>query len=152
MREIIISQAIGEEEIREVFAIRREVFVNEQKLFQAADVDEDDENSLYLIAKSNDIITGTVRVFPTGDDDTWVGGRLAVRKKYRGWTTAVLLSREAVNLVKSKGCRRFIATIQSQNVNFFKRLGWEPIGDVFDHLGIAHQLMEADLDISGRRD
>jgi putative N-acetyltransferase (TIGR04045 family) len=151
MKKILIRQAIKEEEIREVFAIRKEVFVDEQKLYQNSDIDENDNNSFYLIAEDNDIIIGTVRVFPAANDDTWVGGRLAVREKYRGSGAAVLLSKEAVNLAKTKGCRRFIATIQQQNVNFFKRLGWKPTGDIFNYLGVPHRPMEADLSMPEKR-
>ena len=152
MGHIVISQAVEEEEIREVFAIRKEVFVDEQKVFSDSDIDENDQKSIYLIAREDGRIVGTVRVFPSGNDGTWVGGRLAVKSEYRGNHAAVLLSREAVETVKAHNCRRFIAEIQKQNVNFFRQLGWKLIGDEFIYSGIPHQLMEADLNISGRRD
>lgn len=152
MEHIIISQAVEEEEIKEVFAIRKKVFVDEQKLFKDSDVDENDRESIYLIARENDQILGTVRVFPSDSNGTWVGGRLAVKSEYRGNRAAVLLSREAVETVKANNCKRFIAEIQKQNVNFFRRLGWKVIGDEFTYLDLPHQLMEADLNISGRRD
>lgn len=152
MEHIIISQAVEEEEIKEVFAIRKKVFVDEQKLFKDSDVDKNDQKSIYLIARDNNEIVGTVRVFPSDNNGTWVGGRLAVKSEYRGNRAAVLLSREAVEVVKANTCKRFIAEIQKQNVNFFRRLGWKSIGDEYSHLGISHQLMEADLNISGRRE
>jgi putative N-acetyltransferase (TIGR04045 family) len=149
---VIIRQAIKDEEIKEVFAIRKEVFIDEQKIFQNSDIDENDKNSIYLIAEDDNIIIGTVRIYPSGNDDTWVGGRLAVRNKHRGSRAASLLSQEAVNLAKIKGCRKFVATIQEQNVNFFKRLGWKTTGGIFNYLGVPHQPMEADLNINEKKE
>ena len=146
MKEIVIKQAKSEEELKEVFSIRKEVFVNEQKIFEETDIDEDDEKSIYLIAKSNGYVVGTVRVFSVGDD-AWIGGRLAVKRKYRRTYAGSLLVKEAVKFVKMKGCKKFIATIQEKNVNFFKRLGWKPIGDRINYLGLPRQIMQADLDV-----
>ena len=146
MNPIIIQQAINQDEIREAFSIRKEVFVKEQRMFQDSDIDENDKKSIYLIAKSNGTVVGTVRVFPA-EKDSWVGGRLAIRKNYRRCLAGCLLVKEAVKLVKMKNCRKFTATIQEQNVHFFKRLGWRPVGNLFNYLGLPHQVMEADLDI-----
>lgn len=146
MKKIFIRQAKTEQETREVFAIRKEVFVDEQKMFQDSDIDENDKKSIYLIAKSNGMIVGTVRVFPVGDD-SWIGGRLAVRRKYRGTHAGCSLVKEAVKFVIMKKCKKFTAIIQVKNVNFFKYLGWKPIGNKINYLGLPHQIMEADLDI-----
>ena len=56
MNKIIIKQAENSEEIRESFAIRKEVFVDEQKIFRDSDVDKNDDKSVYLIAKYNTLI------------------------------------------------------------------------------------------------
>ena len=53
--------------------------------------------------------------------------------------------REAVRYVKKQGCSHFTAHIQAENVPFFLRLGWKPIGPLEDFHGRPHQLMEADL-------
>jgi putative N-acetyltransferase (TIGR04045 family) len=145
MRKISVRQAVKKEEIREVFEIREEVFVKEQKIFDRTDKDEQDGQSLYLIATIHDQIAGVVRVYPIGDDE-WVGGRLAVKKKFRGTRAGWLLVKEAVSLVKRNQCRKFTATIQEENVKFFKRLGWEPRGEFFVYQGKKHLVMEADLE------
>jgi len=145
MKKIIIRQPTTGEELKKVFSIRREVFVREQRIFMDSDIDEHDKESIYLIAESKDGIIGTVRVYPERND-SWAGSRLAVKKEFRGSVAGILLVKGAVKLVKSKNCRRFTARIQLQNVMFFKQLGWRPVGEVFDHMKIPHQLMEADLD------
>ncbi len=47
--------------------------------------------------------------------------------------------------VKRKGCTTFTARIQDENIPFFARLGWKPVGQAFDYRGKPHQSMEADL-------
>lgn len=148
MNDIIIKQATIKEEIRAVFVIRKEVFVIEQKMFKESDVDQNDLKSTYLIAKNNSKILGTVRVFPL-ENGAWMGGRLAVRKKYRGAYNGTyigsMLVKEAVTYVLANNCNNFSALIQEKNVNFFKKIGWKPIGDIVSHLGRPHQSMEANL-------
>lgn len=144
MSKITIRPAGSDDEIRKVFEIRREVFVVEQNLFADTDRDGDDLRSLYLIALMDGEITGVVRVFPTSDH-AWVGGRLAVRKKYRGTRVGYLLVKGAMRLVKEKRCSSFTAMIQEENINFFKRIGWRPFGEILIYHGKRHVWMEADL-------
>ncbi len=135
---------------REVaFSIRRGVFVREQKLFEHTDRDANDKNALHLVVKHEGRIIGTVRVYPseTGNGD-WVGGRLAVQRGFRSSGAGERLVREAVATVRKKGCNRFTAHIQKENVAFFRQLGWKSIGPLKDYFGRPHQLMEADLEAS----
>jgi len=128
------------------FAIRKEVFVLEQKIFSNSDVDENDAKSIHLVVEWNNQVVGTVRVFPVNKSGHWIGGRLAVRKGFRNTGAGELLVREAMGRVKSQGCTKFTAHIQVENVPFFSQLGWKTIEDVKEYFGKPHQLMEANLD------
>ena len=123
------------------------VFVEEQKIFQASDVDEYDKEAVHIVAlkKSDGSMIGAVRCYRK-EDDTWFGGRLTAANGYRNGCVGSGLVRFAVKTVKSKGCKKFLAYVQPQNVNFFMRLDWKPVGETAVYEGIAHQLMEADLD------
>ena len=44
----------------------------------------------------------------------------------------------------ARGCRRFLAHVQSQNVPMFERLHWHSLGAKTLH-GREHHLMEAEL-------
>ena len=126
------------------FAIRREVFVDEQKLFEETDLDEHDKDAIPIICTVDDAIGGTVRVYPL-KGAIWVGGRLAVRKAYRTYLVGPLLVKKAVKTVKERGCTQFLAHIQPQNVRFFQRLGWRITGEELEISGVMHAVMEADL-------
>jgi putative N-acetyltransferase (TIGR04045 family) len=128
------------------FAIRKEVFVLEQKIFSNSDVDENDAKSIHLVAEWNNQVVGTVRVFPVDKSGHWIGGRLAVRKGVRNTGAGELLVREAMRCVKSQSCTKFTAHIQVENVPFFSQLGWKTIEPVKDYFCKPHQLMEANLD------
>ncbi len=127
------------------FEVRKEVFVLEQKIFSSSDVDENDPKSIHLVVEWNNQVVGTVRVFPANNNGYWIGGRLAVKKEYRNTGAGELLVHEAIQCVKSRGCTKFTAHIQLENVSFFSRLGWKTIEPVKDHFGKPHQLMEANL-------
>jgi len=132
-------------ETERAFEIRKEVFILEQKLFADTDVDENDAKSVHLAAEWNNEIVGTVRVFPANNNGHWIGGRLAVKNGFRNTGAGELLVREAVKFVKGRGCTKFTAHIQVENVPFFSRVGWKTIGPVKKYHGKPHQLMEANL-------
>jgi len=126
-------------------AVRHQVFVVEQRLFPKTDRDDDDPKSIHLVAEAEGQIVGTVRVFPVENNGHWIGGRLAIQKEFRSSGAGERLVREAIAQVKRKGCACFTAHIQEENVTFFTRLGWKPVGPVFEFRGKPHQLMKADL-------
>jgi putative N-acetyltransferase (TIGR04045 family) len=127
------------------FEIRKEVFVLEQKIFSNSDIDENDAESIHLVAEWNSQVVGTVRFFPVNNNGHWVGGRLAVREGFRSTGAGELLVREAMHFVKNRGCTKFTAHIQLENVPFFSRIGWKKVEPAKDYFGKPHQLMEANL-------
>jgi radical SAM protein (TIGR04043 family)/putative N-acetyltransferase (TIGR04045 family) len=133
-------------ERQRAFEIRKEVFVLEQNLFSNSDIDENDVQSIHLVAEWENQVVGTVRVFPANNNGHWIGGRLAVKKEYRNTGAGESLVHEAMQCVKNQGCTKFTAHIQLENVPFFSRLGWQTIEPVKDYHGKLHQLMEADLE------
>jgi putative N-acetyltransferase (TIGR04045 family) len=52
---------------------------------------------------------------------------------------------KAVSTAHGWGADRFLATVQLQNVRFFRRLHWESLQELVIR-GVPHHLMEADLD------
>jgi radical SAM protein (TIGR04043 family)/putative N-acetyltransferase (TIGR04045 family) len=145
---IICHSARTSHEREAAFKIRTEVFVNEQGMFSVSDRDENDSEGILLVAKTDDRVIGTVRVFPgKTENGHWIGGRLAVQKEYRTGRTGSLLVKEAMKRVKKKGCSVFTAEIQEKNVRFFKKLGWQPAGPAIAHFGFPHQPMRADLSL-----
>ncbi|MDJ0784938.1 MAG: MSMEG_0568 family radical SAM protein [Desulfosarcinaceae bacterium] len=146
--DITCHSARSDQERAAAFAIRQMVFVEEQGIFKGTDRDERDPFSIHIVARQGEEIVGTVRVFrnPQGSNGHWVGSRLAVHPEHRAFRVASTLVKEAMKRVKKSGCNVFTAHIQEQNIRFFKKLGWTPIGKPDTYHGYPHQQMQADLD------
>jgi len=131
-------------------ALRRAVFCVEQGLFEEDDIDAVDAVAIPIVALSMlgvaaDHVVGTVRIHEE-EGGVWWGSRLAVAADYRkvGALGASLI-RLAVSSAHARGCRRFLARVQEQNVLLFRRLHWRSIEEI-ELLGRRHHVMLADLD------
>jgi len=137
-------------EIEQANRIRREVFCEEQGLFQEHDRDDIDLIAQPLIVTTSILgmpeeVVGTVRIHQP-EPGLWWGSRLAVKKAFRrqGVLGASLI-RLAVSSANTLGCHTFLATVQEQNEVLFKRLHWATAGYQEIH-GMKHAKMQADLE------
>ena len=133
-------------------ALRRDVFCEEQGVFAGNDRDAVDDIAIPLVAVSllgvaEADVVGTVRIHADEHEaDVWWGSRLAVEKGYRRLSAVGAgLIRLAVSSAHARGCRRFLANVQSQNALLFQHMHWRSLGE-FDLHGRPHHRMEADLD------
>ncbi|WP_170936961.1 MULTISPECIES: MSMEG_0567/Sll0786 family nitrogen starvation N-acetyltransferase [Rhodomicrobium] len=136
-------------EFRDAAALRRRVFCDEQGLFEDDDRDEIDRIAIPLVALSflgldSDEVVGTVRIHEA-EPGLWWGSRLAVAERYRkvGQIGAGLI-RLAVSSAHARGCKCFLAHVQSQNAPLFHKLHWETLAEIEIH-GRPHHHMRADL-------
>jgi len=144
-----IREATEDWEHRGAARLRRAVFCNEQGLFAGDDRDAIDERATTIVAISlmgvaEDEVVGTVRVHEE-EPGLWWGSRLAVAQPYRRvGALGTTLIRLAVSSAHARGCRRFLAHVQNQNVMLFQKLHWQVEAPVSLH-GYPHFRMEADL-------
>jgi putative N-acetyltransferase (TIGR04045 family) len=155
-RDVTFKAATEAWELRAYRRLRRRIFCDEQGLFEADDGDAVDERAMALIALSNvagmpDDVVGVVRVWEA-EPGQWWGGRLGTHPSHRGdRTIGPGLIDLAVRTACRRGCRRFRATVQLQNVPLFARLHWRVAAEAGDPAvdtvvcGRPHALMEADL-------
>ena len=97
-------------------ALRREVFVGEQGLFDADDRDalDEDPRTVVLVSRSADGVLGGVRIAPALEQDLgwWTGSRLVVRRSARGGAgIGAALVRAACAEAEARGVIRFEATV-----------------------------------------
>ncbi|MBX2811043.1 MAG: GNAT family N-acetyltransferase [Myxococcales bacterium] len=137
-------------QLRGSYALRREVFCEEQKIFENDDRDEIDGEATTLVGLATncgyfDEVVATVRIHQGRGLNEWWGSRLAVQFTYRSTASlGAALVQGAVGTAMSQGCWRFYAYVQPQNKRFFERLHWHVLGRVEYH-GRPHLMMEADL-------
>ncbi len=131
------------------FALRREVFCEEQDIFLGSDRDAVDDVAIPIVAMtcilgSADTVVGAVRIHEP-EPGLWRGSRLAVHADHRrvGRLGAELI-RLAVCTAHARGAVRFLAQVQAQNVPLFRRLHWRSLEEITLH-GLPHHVMQADL-------
>ena len=137
-------------ECRGHYRLRREIFCDEQAIFAGDDRDAIDVEALPIVALSciagaADQVVGVVRVHQP-QQHLWWGSRLGVHADFRRiGSIGAELVRLAVCTATSRGCERFLAHVQAQNVGFFERLHWISRGPLLLH-GRPHHLMQAQLE------
>lgn len=141
--------ARSEQEISAYYQLRKAIFCEEQGLFVGNDEDDLDSVSYPIIAIDDEApagqnVVGVVRIYEN-QPRLWYGGRLGVHPEYRRvGRIGKGLIHKAVTTANGWGCDQFLATVQIQNVRFFRRLHWDTIDEI-QVLGHPHHLMEADL-------
>jgi putative N-acetyltransferase (TIGR04045 family) len=134
------------------FAIRRQVFVEAQRIFEHDDRDarDDDPATRHAVGWAGAHVVGAVRFYPLDGDGLWKGDRLAVLPAERTTHLGAMLVRFAVRTAGELGGRLMIAQIQVPNVRFFERLGWSCEGDAGPMFGVTHQPMSIRLQPGSR--
>lgn len=136
-------------ERRSAAALRRDVFCEEQGIFDTDDRDAVDETAIPIVAVSllgvaPGEVAGTVRIHEASPG-IWWGSRLAVAMPYRrAGALGTSLIRLAVGSAHARGATEFYAHVQARNVPLFTRLQWDKLKDEVLH-GHPHALMRADL-------
>ncbi|WP_329121615.1 GNAT family N-acetyltransferase [Streptomyces sp. NBC_01353] len=149
-----VREARGPEDREACFAVRRDVFVVEQRVPQEIEYDRYDETAVHVLAVREDglplgtgrLIHGEDAVGKTGAD-TSVGslGRLAVTKAARGLGVGVTLVRAIEDAARARGLAAVDLHAQTQALGFYERLGYEAYGPEFQDAGIPHRAMRRAL-------
>lgn len=148
--EYLVKWATYPWEIAQAMQIRKDVFCEEQGIFNGNDEDETDQKAQLIVAISceaghPDTVVGTVRIHQE-ETGVWYGSRLAVHKDYRSHgKLGASLIKLAVSSAHWVGCHTFLAHVQSQNVPLFRRLYWDVLQQE-TLLNRSHHLMQARLE------
>jgi predicted GNAT family N-acyltransferase len=129
------------------FAVRREVFVDEQKVPAELEIDQNDEpgaKAVHVLATGPDGPLGAGRLL-LGDDGTGILGRLAVTRAARGLGIGAALVRTIENEALRIGLSTVELHSQTHAVRFYERLGYVAYGPEYEEAGIAHQSMRRAL-------
>jgi predicted GNAT family N-acyltransferase len=119
-------------------AIRLSVFVREQQVPEALEWDGRDGDAMHLIAESGDGASiGTARLLPSGQI-----GRMAVMSDWRNRGIGTRLLAELVRIADDEEFPPPFLNAQTKVTSFYRRLGFEAVGEGFREAGIPHQRME----------
>ncbi len=126
----------NEKERDAAFALRIEVFVNEQNVPPEIELDEEDKTALHIIAEENGEALGCARLILSCG--TAHIGRLAVKKACRGKGIGSDICKFAVNYARVRGCDDIWLNSQLHAAEFYEKLGFKREGGIFTEAGIEH--------------
>lgn len=131
------------EETRDIAAcraLRRAVFIEEQGVSEADEVDDQDEAAIHLLLTEEGQALGSARLL-TGAGYVKIG-RVCVLSKARGRGHGAALIRAAVARARAMpDITEVRLGAQTHALGFYAALGFSPRGAVFDDAGIPHQEM-----------
>lgn len=126
------------------FALRREVFVIEQRIAEAEEFDAHDLTARHLVAVRGGQVVGTLRLIAEAEAETVRIGRVAVMQAFRGQGIALAMMRHAMEHEAQAGRTRFRLDAQIDKLGFYERLGFVAHGEPFDDgSGIMHRSMRS---------
>lgn len=123
------------------FALRRDVFVVEQRIPEAEEFDADDLAATHLVAIAAGAVVGTLRIIETPEHVKL--GRVAVARAWRGQGISTLMLARAMEIAHDRGHTRFWLAAQHDKTAVYEKLGFTAYGDKFDDgSGILHLAMK----------
>ena len=144
MGKIIYELAAGDRASKDAFAVRRQVFVEEQGVSEDLVFDDRDQEALHIVVKDGDRVIGTARVLFLADNQAKLE-RMAVieafRRKGIGRRMISFLNEE----LRNKQVEQVVLHAQHGVVEFYKSCGFEESGLPFWEAGIKHIKMQRSL-------
>ena len=125
-------------------ALRRVVFIEEQQVPEAEEVDGRDHEALHLIAKNGVEPIGCARILVSGE----IGkiGRVCVLRDHRGQGIGVALIAAALHVLRDlPGVAQAKLGSQTHAIGFYEKLGFRAVGPEYLDAGIPHRDMLRDL-------
>jgi predicted GNAT family N-acyltransferase len=130
----------SKDDLSEVIALRREVFVCEQGYSPESEPDRCDEMAMYALVYGDDgapIATGRLYV----DEDRLAIGRVCVKREWRGKGVGDFAMRMLLSRARELNAGSVTLSAQIDRVGFYERYGFEPYGEIVYDEGRPHRMM-----------
>ncbi|WP_049922482.1 GNAT family N-acetyltransferase [Halopiger djelfimassiliensis] len=140
MSEIEVRVAETERERDDAFAVRHEVFVEEQGVDEELEYDEYDADAVHFVAYDGDDPVGAARLRDAGD-----GVGKVERVAVLGPRREEGIGRSLMAAVEQRAASLEFTTLtlhsQTHAADFYRVLGYERAGEEFEEAGIPHVAM-----------
>jgi predicted GNAT family N-acyltransferase len=139
------ARVAGPADWPEIIALRTRVFVEEQGV--PAEIEQDDRDATAVHAFSRDaagrlVATGRLLV---DDDGRASVGRMATDPAARGQGHGSAVLSELERQAAERGVLEIELHAQVTARGFYERVGYTPVGEVYEEAGIAHVTMRRSL-------
>ncbi len=136
---IEVAEVSDDGDLETIYQIRDAVFINEQRLTNDTRHDPDDRRSIHYLAFLDGQPVGTGRLTILGREAqiAWV----AVYKQFRGEGLGWALMTTMLDRSEREPVDYVILNAQVHALEFYRRLGFDPVGQQFSMSSIEHQVM-----------
>ncbi|MBU5484807.1 GNAT family N-acetyltransferase [Clostridium sp. MSJ-11] len=126
----------GNDELKDAYKIRSEVFIEEQKVPKEIEIDIKDKISKHIVVYHGEepIATGRIVI----DENICSFGRIAVVKKYRGKGIGEFLVEHMIKKASHLKINEIYIHAQKYAEEFYKKFNFKSFGDIFYEGGIEH--------------
>lgn len=124
--------------------IRRRVFIEEQHVPEAIELDEDDHHAVHALAMLDGKAVGCGRFVAHGASEVKIG-RMAVFEELRGSGIGREILEFLMKEARRRGFENAVLHAQLTAEGFYLKQGFQPVGEVFEEAGIAHRAMRRKL-------
>ncbi len=131
-----------DEQYNQLLDIRKIVFIQEQNVPEELEIDEHEHEATYVIAydeQGKPMATGRIREYGEG---TGKMQRIAVLKEARGGGYGRAVMEKLEEIGREMGFTKFTLEAQTHAEQFYKKLGYVTVSDIFMDAGIEHVRME----------
>ena len=134
--------------VEDGFTVRRDVFIREQGVDEAEEMDGRDDEATHFVAYDDGDPVGTARV-RTPEPGVGKVERVAVLADYRQSGVGRSIMDRVEEWARGRGLETLKLHAQTRVEAFYEKLGYETTSDVFQEAGIDHVAMVKDLDDPG---
>ena len=124
-------------------ALRRAVFIDEQGIPEAEEIDDLDDEALHVLGWIDGVPVATARMFLT--DGTGKIGRVCVLAQARGTGAGAAIMQGAIAALRARGAATVKLSSQSYAIPFYEKLGFVAYGPEYPDAGIPHRDMVLEL-------
>lgn len=142
-----LQQVETEQQLRDALSVRRAVFIVEQQVPAAIEIDEHDRigsGTAHFVAYREGQPVGASRLRPYAPGIGKVE-RVAVASSERGTGLGRLLMQVLEESAQKLGYQKLKLNAQTHAQRFYEKLGYHPVGPLFEEAGIEHVSMEKSL-------
>ncbi|HMQ39971.1 MAG TPA: GNAT family N-acetyltransferase [Paracoccus sp. (in: a-proteobacteria)] len=124
-------------------ALRRAVFIEEQGVSEAEEMDDLDPQAIHFLGWIDGRPVATARIFVEGE--TGKIGRVCVLAEARGTGAGLALMRATIAALRERGAKTAKLSSQTHAMPFYEKLGFVAYGSEYPDAGIPHRDMVLEL-------
>ncbi|NHN34141.1 GNAT family N-acetyltransferase [Paenibacillus agricola] len=133
----------SEQDLEMVYAIRKVVFVEEQGVTEEEEYDEFEKTSEHVLVYFEDRPVGTGRIRIV--EDMAKLERICILKEYRKYGLGKKIMDALESIAKSRGLSKAKLHAQTHAKEFYSKIGYKTVSDVFLEADIPHIAMVKEL-------